>query len=109
MNESTKNFKKEESRLDKRNTLFQRRKVLFNLHLLVIYFSEKSRQLNSRVMKLNTTAYTEWKNDHKTLESSFQALPESTMTIIKLLLMNELILVINIDLQFAQLHVLQQL
>lgn len=48
-------------------------------------------------MKLNTTAYTEWKNDHKTLESSFQALPESTMTIIKLLLMNELILVIIID------------
>lgn len=27
---------------------------------------------------MNTAAYTEWKNDHKTSESSFQALPEST-------------------------------
>lgn len=98
MNESTKNFKKEESRLDKRNTLFQRRKVLFNFHLLVIYFSEKSRQLNSRVMKLNTAAYTEWKNDHKTSESTvFKHCQKAQTTIIKLLLMNELILVIIID------------
>lgn len=79
MNESTKNFKKEESRLDKRNTLFQRRKVLFNFHLLVIYFSEKSRHsIKFQSNEMNTAAYTEWKNDHKTLESSFQALPEST-------------------------------
>lgn len=27
---------------------------------------------------MNTAAYTEWKNDHKKSESSFQALPEST-------------------------------
>lgn len=74
---------------------------LYNFHLLVIYFSEKSRQLNSRVMKLNTTAYTEWKNDHKTSESTvFKHCQKAQMTIIKLLLMNELILVINIDLQF---------
>lgn len=50
---------------------------------------------------MNTAAYTEWKNDHKTLESTvFKHCQKAQTTIIKLLhvLMNELILVINIDL-----------
>lgn len=49
-------------------------------------------------MKLNTAAYTEWKNDHKTSESTvFKHCQKAQTTIIKLLLMNELILVIIID------------
>lgn len=50
---------------------------------------------------MNTAAYTEWKNDHKTSESTvFKHCQKAQTTIIKLLhvLMNELILVINIDL-----------
>lgn len=54
---------------------------------------------------MNTAAYTEWKNDHKTSESTVfkhcqKAQTTIITTIIKLLhvLMNELILVINIDL-----------
>lgn len=51
---------------------------------------------------MNTAAYTEWKNDHKTSESTVfkhcqKAQTTIITTIIKLLLMNELILVINID------------
>lgn len=49
---------------------------------------------------MNTAAYTEWKNDHKTSESTvFKHCQKAQTTIIKLLhvLMNELILVINID------------
>lgn len=48
---------------------------------------------------MNTAAYTECKNDHKTSESTvFKHCQKAQTTIIKLLLMNELILVINIDL-----------
>lgn len=69
------NLEKEESRLLIKEILYSNKE---KIPLICIYFSDKSRQLNSRAMKWILHMYRMKKWSQNIGKQSFQALPEST-------------------------------
>lgn len=93
MNKLSNNLEKEESRLLIKEILYSNKE---KIPLIFIYFSDKSRQLNSRAMKWIPAHVQNEKMIAKHWKAEFSSIARKHKWPL-IILMNELILEINID------------